>query len=98
MCGASSPTGWPAALRRGPHDRTASRSLRGRARDVDHPLDPELVGELAELVAPHLSFERHGDLGALAQLVPVAAELLGVVAAEADRDVAGVGRLLHARR
>ena len=50
-----------------------SPRLRPRRRaDVDDPRDAEPVGERAELVAPHLLLERHLDLGALGQALPVA--------------------------
>src|SRR5918995_1287378 len=55
--------------------------------DIDHPGDPELVDQLAELVAPHLLFQRHGHGPAHGELLPVAAQLVGVFAAQADRDV-----------
>src|SRR5918996_1299510 len=55
--------------------------------DIDHPGDPELVDQLAELVAPHLLFQRHGHGPAHGELVPVPAQLVGVLAAQADRDV-----------
>src|SRR6185369_4050927 len=40
----------------------------------------------AELVAPHLLLQRHADRPAGGQLLPVAAQLVAVVAAEADTD------------
>src|ERR671918_2671727 len=55
--------------------------------DIDHPGDPELVDQLAELVAPHLLFQRRGHGPAHGELLPVAAQLVGVLAAQADRDV-----------
>src|SRR5918994_6725649 len=55
--------------------------------DIDHPGDPELVDQLTELVAPHLLLQRHGHGPAHGELLPVAAQLVGVFAAQADRDV-----------
>src|SRR5215218_9982346 len=69
----------PAALEKG---RSALRLA-----DVDHPLDAELVGALAEQITPHLLLERQRDCAALGKLVPVATQLLLVVTAEADGDV-----------
>ena len=66
------------------------------ARDVDHPRDAEPVDAHAERVAPHLGLQGHGHRAARGQLVPVAAELGVVVAAQADRDVVAV-RQLQAR-
>src|SRR5215216_4227720 len=54
-----------------------------RLGDVDHPGDAEPVDAHAELVAPHLLLQGHGHVAALGQLVPVAAQGVGVVAAEA---------------
>src|SRR6266536_83320 len=58
-----------------------------RLADVDHPRDAELVPARAELIAPHLLLQgdRHG--AAFGQLLPVAAQLICVVTAEAHRDV-----------
>src|SRR5215203_5283419 len=79
----------PAALGQG---RSALRLA-----DVDHPLDAELIGALTEQITPHLLLERQRDRAALGKLVPVAAQLLLVVTAEADGDV--VARVaLHAWR
>ena len=64
--------------------------------DVHHPRKPELVGAHAERVAPHLLFEGHLNVPAGRQLVPVAAESVGVVAAHADRHVVA-GLDLHPR-
>src|SRR5690606_22248316 len=55
--------------------------------DVDHPFDAEAVDAGAVLVAPHLLFEWDGHLAALAEPLPVVAQLVGVVTAETDRDV-----------
>ncbi len=62
--------------------------------DVDHPRDAELVDDHAELVAPRLLLERHRDRAAVGERLPVATQLVVVVAAEADREVVAglVGR------
>src|SRR5215212_9352263 len=66
--------------------------------DVDHPGDAEPVDAHAELVAPHLLLQRHGHTAALGQLLPVAAQGVGVVAAEADGDVVTLVALRHPGR
>src|SRR5215208_1471353 len=80
----------PAALEKG---RSALRLA-----DVDHPLDAELIGALAEQITPHLLLKRQCDRAALGQLVPVAAQLLLVVTAEADGDVVARTSGLHSWR
>src|SRR3712207_3186928 len=57
------------------------------ARDVHHPGNAELVGAHAELVAPHLLLQRHGDRARLGELLPVLLQVGRVVSAQADRDV-----------
>ena len=68
-----------------------------RLADVDHPGDAELVVAHAELVAPHLLLERHGHRAAGGELGPVAAQLVAVVAAEADA-IVFPGLVLHPGR
>ena len=64
-----------------------------RRRDVHHPADAEPVHAHAELVAPHLLLQRHRHGATVGQLLPVAAQRVPVVTAEADGDVgAGVVR------
>jgi predicted PurR-regulated permease PerM len=81
-----------ATLRRIPRTR---KDLGLRTADVDQPADAVLVGELTELVAPHLLLEGSGDVGAVRKALPVAAERIAVVAAEAHGDVGFVGPAAH---
>jgi hypothetical protein len=62
-----------------------------RLADVDHPGDAEPVRAHAEHVTPHLLLQRHGHGGAGGQLLPVAAQLGVVVAAQAHREVVARG-------
>ena len=52
-------------------------------------LIPNLSVELAEVVAPGRLVQRHRDLPAVGQAVPVAPDLIGLGATDRDRDVAG---------
>ena len=52
-------------------DPPAGRSGLGLA-DVDQPADAVLVGQLPELVAPHLLLQRRADVGAVGEALPVA--------------------------
>src|SRR3954466_1750615 len=81
----------------GPRPARPDGSGRG-LRDVDHPRDAELVDAHSELVAPHLLLERNGDRAATGELVPITAELGGIIAAEADRHVVARGVLLARRK
>src|ERR687887_961054 len=80
---------------------TSSRTTRRwsglRLADVDHPRDAEPVHAHAELVAPRLLLQGHRHGAAVRQLLPVAAQLVGVVPAQADGDVVA-GVALHPLR
>src|SRR5919106_40050 len=51
-----------------------------RLADVDHPRDAEAVVAHAELIAPDLCLQRDRHGASVAQLLPVAAQLFGIVA------------------
>src|SRR5215470_9795613 len=55
-----------------------------RLADVDEPGDAKLVDDNAELVPPGLLLHRHRGVPAGGQLLPVAAQDVPVVAAQAD--------------
>src|SRR5215471_9628435 len=55
-----------------------------RLADVDEPGDAKLVDDNAELIAPGLLLHRHRSVPAGGQLLPVAAQDIPVVAAQAD--------------
>src|SRR6266700_7020011 len=65
-----------------------------RLGDVGQPGDAELVDAHAELVAPDLLLQRHGDGSADRQLLEVAAQGVTVVAGQAHREP-GRGLVLH---
>src|SRR5690349_21015375 len=60
-----------------------------RLADVDEPGDAKLVDDNAELVAPGLLLHRHRGVPAGGQLLPVAAQGVPVVAAQADPEARG---------
>src|SRR5262249_9772044 len=64
----------------------AGRPLCLRLADVDEPGDAELVDDHAELVAPGLLLHRHRGVPAGGQLLPVAAQDVPIVAAQADSE------------
>src|SRR5215213_456777 len=84
------------SVRRAPSG-TPSGLLALLAGDVDHPGHAEPVGAHPELVAPNLLLQLHHDVAAIGELLPVAAEHLVVVSAEADGVVAAGGELLARR-
>ena len=65
--------------------RSFDVQVRSPGGDVDHPADAEPVDAHTELVAPHLLLQRDRHGRTVGQHVP-AAQLVGVVAAQADRD------------
>lgn len=70
----------------------ADRAQRGSGRsaapgDVDQPRGPEPVDAHPELVAPRLGGQLNRHCPSVRQRMPVAAQFLGVVPAEADREV-----------